>query len=83
MQEAVVATSTRLDAPLLLDGERLRTIRRDRGITDGALRKAAGCPLSTWRALVAGRVEADPALVQVLCWLLGVAAHDLAAVEQA
>jgi hypothetical protein len=76
-QQPATGPQPELGGPVLLDGERLRTIRQDRGIADGALRKAAGCPLSTWRALVARRVAAEPAVVQVLCRTLGVTAGEL------
>ncbi len=63
---AAAVAAAELDGPVFLDGGRLRAIRADRGIADGALRKAAGCPLSTWRALLTGQVPADVALVQLL-----------------
>lgn len=66
-----------LAGPALLDGARLRTIRQDRGIADGALRKAAGCPLSTWRALVAGKITAEPEVVAALARTLGVRADEI------
>ena len=61
----------------VLHGARLRTIRKDRGIADAALREAAGCPLSVWRALLAGRIPADAAVLQALCRTLNVAAIEI------
>ncbi len=73
---------TKASAPMVLalavlDGARLRTIRKDRGIADAALREAAGCPLSVWRALLAGRIPADAAVLQALCRTLNVAAIEI------
>lgn len=66
-----------LAGPVFLDGARLRVVREDRGIVDAALRKAARRPLSTWRALVAGRVPAEPEVVAALARTLGVRPDEI------
>jgi hypothetical protein len=68
---AAAAGDAGLTGPVMLNGAAVRRLRVDRGIRDSDLRRAAGLPLSTWRAALAGAVAVDASVAAAIAGMLG------------
>jgi hypothetical protein len=75
---AAAAGDARITGPVMLDGAAVRRLRGDRGVRDGDLRRAAGMPLSTWRAALAGTVAVDEPVAATIAAMLGTSVEAVA-----
>ena len=67
---AAAAAAAGIAGPVMLDGAAVRGLRGDRGLRDSDLRRAAGMPLSTWRAALAGTVTIDGSVAATIAAML-------------